>query len=131
MVAMDHKRVVFPVQNKFEDGGHGGGRNGFFLRPLHVEDGLLDAIGGDKRLKLVIGLISLDQGAKMGLVLRVSDMDRCQHIHYRLQLQILQEGVVFLLRIAASVNTRNNQAKVDWSTIHGRCRELCDVCCSN
>lgn len=124
MIAMDHKRVVFSIQNKFEDGGHGAGWNWLFLCSLHVEDGLLDAIGSHKGLKLVIGVIFLDQGTKMGLASRVSGMDRCQHIHYRLQLQALQEGIVFLLRIAASVNTRNNQAKIDRSTIHGRCREV-------
>jgi hypothetical protein len=63
MVAVDHERVVLTVEDDFQDSRHRTGGDWLFLCTLHVEDDLLDAVGGDKSLEIMVGLILLDQRA--------------------------------------------------------------------
>jgi hypothetical protein len=51
-------------------------------------------------------------------------MERGQNIHYRLQFQVLQKGIVVCLGITAAVNARYNYTEVDGSALHWSKGEL-------
>jgi hypothetical protein len=63
VIAVNQEGIISAIQDNVEDGGHCACRNGLLFCSLHVEDNLLDAIGADEGLELVVDFISLNQCA--------------------------------------------------------------------
>lgn len=56
-------------------------------------------------------------------------MEQRQNIHYRLQLQALQKGIIVCLWITAAVNARYNYTEVDGPALHWSKGKLrCEIC---
>lgn len=124
MVAVDDKRVVLTVENNLQNRRHGAWGNWLFLCTLHVEDDLLNAVGGDKSLELMVRLIFFYERAVAWSALRAEYLREWQYVHNRLELQALQEGEILFLGIAASVHTRDDQPKIDRSALYGSQRDV-------
>lgn len=94
VVAVDQEGVVLAVEDDAENGLHGLWWDGLLFGSLHVDDDLSDSIGCDKSLQIMVEFILLDQ----------SDQG--------LELEALDVLVIVRLGITASVDARNDDAKV-------------------
>lgn len=118
LVAVNQDGVVALVVDHLKDAGHGQYRNCLLLGALHGDVTMRDAIGPHERLKSLRDVLvhqsantqSVSELMVWICVFFLNDLHNC------LETQLLEERIVGLLGIAASVDSRNYCSKVDGLT---------------